>query len=230
MKAHLKTGAAGTLLGLALSFNVVAAESVDETAITTPDEAIAALKAGNDRFLSGEVLNQDFSAQIEATADGQAPFAGILSCLDSRVPPEILFDQGIGDVFVGRVAGNVEDTNMIGSFEFAGALVNVKTIVVMGHTSCGAVAGACAGAELGNLTALLDEIEPAVDLVKARNDAGEGEACSTVHVNAMAEENVVKTVADIRERSEVIRNLEAEGKLKVVGAMYDISTGKVTWL
>lgn len=230
MRVHVKTGAAGLLLGLAISFNAFAAESVDETKITTPDEAIAALKAGNERFLSGEVLNQDFAAQIAATADGQAPFAGILSCLDSRVPPEILFDQGIGDIFVGRVAGNIEDVNMIGSFEFAGALVNIKTIVVMGHTSCGAVAGACAGAELGNLTALLNEIEPAVELVNTRHEGEEGEACSTPHVNEMAEANVVQTVADIRERSEVIRNLEAEGKIKVVGAMYDISTGKVTWL
>lgn len=216
---------------LVLSANVFADDhsSVDETAVTTPDEAIQALKDGNLRFVSGDVLNQDFKAQIDATAGGQQPFAGILSCLDSRVPPEIVFDQGIGDVFVGRVAGNIEDTNMIGSFEFAGELVGVKLLVVMGHTSCGAVAGACAGAELGNLTALLDDIQPAVELVKADLDEG-AEMCATEHVNHMAEANVRKTIDDIRSASPVLVELEEEGKLKIVGAMYDISNGVVTWL
>lgn len=216
---------------LVLSANVFADDhsSVDETAVTTPDEAIQALKDGNLRFVSGDVLNQDFKAQIDATAGGQQPFAGILSCLDSRVPPEIVFDQGIGDVFVGRVAGNIEDTNMIGSFEFAGELVGVKLLVVMGHTSCGAVAGACAGAELGNLTALLDDIQPAVELVKADLEEG-AEMCAAQHVDHMAEANVRKTIDDIRSASPVLVELEEEGKLKIVGAMYDISNGVVTWL
>jgi carbonic anhydrase len=215
---------------LVLSANVFAHDhsSVDETAITTPDEAIKALQDGNLRFVSGNVLNQDFKAQIEATAGGQQPFAGILSCLDSRVPPEIVFDQGIGDVFVGRVAGNIEDVNMIGSFEFAGELVGVKLLVVMGHTSCGAVKGACAGAELGNLTALLDDIEPAVELVKTGIE--EGEMCAAEHIDHMAEANVRQTIEDIRAASPVLVNLEATGKLKIVGAMYDISNGVVTWL
>lgn len=221
--------AAALTSALVLSANVSAdVHSVDETAIKTPDQAIQALKEGNLRFVSGNVLNQDFKAQIEATAGGQQPFAGILSCLDSRVPPEIVFDQGIGDVFVGRVAGNIEDVNMIGSFEFAGELVGVKLLVVMGHTSCGAVAGACAGAELGNLTALLDDIEPAVELVKAGIE--EGEMCSAEHVDHMAEANVRRTISDIRAASPVLVNLEEAGKLKIVGAMYDISNGVVTWL
>ncbi|MEE4173703.1 MAG: carbonic anhydrase family protein [Xanthomonadales bacterium] len=216
---------------LVLSANVFADghSSVDETAITTPDEAIQALKDGNLRFVSGDVLNQDFKAQIEATSGGQQPFAGILSCLDSRVPPEIIFDQGIGDVFVGRVAGNIEDTNMIGSFEFAGELVGVKLLVVMGHTACGAVAGACAGAELGNLTALLAEIQPTVDLVNAQH-ASEGDMCAAEHVNHIAEANVRQTIDDIRTASPVLVNLEEQGKLKIVGAMYDVSNGVVTWL
>ncbi len=215
---------------LVLSASVFAHDhsSVDETAITTPDEAIQALKDGNLRFVSGDVLNQDFKAQIEATKGGQQPFAGILSCLDSRVPPEIVFDQGIGDVFVGRVAGNIEDVNMIGSFEFAGELVGVKLLVVMGHTSCGAVAGACAGAELGNLTALLDDIQPAVELVKTGIEGGE--MCSAEHVDHMAEANVRKTIEDIRTASPVLVNLEEAGRIKIVGAMYDIGSGVVTWL
>jgi carbonic anhydrase len=221
--------AAALTSALVLSANVSADDhSVDEAAIKTPDQAIQALKDGNLRFVSGNVLNQDFKAQIEATAGGQQPFAGILSCLDSRVPPEIVFDQGIGDVFVGRVAGNIEDVNMIGSFEFAGELVGVKLLVVMGHTSCSAVAGACAGAELGNLTALLGDIKPAVELVKAGIE--EGEMCSAEHVDHMAETNVRRTIDDIRAASPVLVSLEEAGKLKIVGAMYDISNGVVTWL
>ncbi len=228
MNKRFKSSAAALVLGLAISLNTNAGESVDEAVITTPDEAIMALKAGNERFLSGNTLDQDFAAQIEATAGGQAPFAGILSCLDSRVPPEILFDQGIGDIFVGRVAGNVEDTKMVGSFEFAGALVNIKLLVVMGHTSCGAVQGACAGAQLGNLTALLDRIQPAIDVVAA--EYPEGEICEAPLLDLVATQNVVQMIEDIRERSPVLVDLEAEGKIKIVGAMYDVSTGKVTWL
>lgn len=215
------------LAALVTSASAMAAE-VDESKITTPDEAIAALVEGNERFVSGEVLNQDFSKQIENTATGQSPYAAILGCLDSRVPPEIVFDQGIGDVFVGRVAGNVESTNMTGSFEFASALVGVKVLVVMGHTSCGAVAGACAGAELGNLTALLGEIQPAVDLVKAEHP-GEN-ACEAPLLDTIAVANVTQTIEDIRATSPVIVGLEEEGKLKVVGAMYDITTGEVTFM
>jgi len=138
-------------LALMLTSTATVAFEVDESKITTPDEALAALTAGNERFVSGKPLNQDFSRQIAKTSEDQQPYATILSCLDSRIPPEIIFDQGIGDVFVGRVAGNVESVNMVGSFEFATALKGVKLLVVMGHTSCGAVAGACQGAKLGKV-------------------------------------------------------------------------------
>lgn len=210
------------------STSAFASEQVDESKVTNPDEAIAALIAGNERFVSGKVLSQDFAEQIAATSAGQQPYAAVLSCLDSRVPPEIVFDQGIGDIFVGRVAGNVASVNMVGSFEFATALVGVKTLVVMGHTACGAVAGSCAGAELGNLTALLGEIKPAVDLVKAENPGKD--ACAAPLLDTIAIANVNDTIATIREMSPVIKGLEAEGKLKVVGAMYDITTGKVTFI
>jgi carbonic anhydrase len=215
------------LASLLISSTAMAFE-VDESKITTPDEAIAALKAGNERFVAGEMMNQDFGKQIEKTSGDQHPYAAILSCLDSRIPPEIVFDQGIGDVFVGRVAGNVEDINMIGSFEFAAALKGVKAIVIMGHTACGAVGGACQNAKLGNLTLLLDEIQPAVELVKLEHP--NENVCDAPLVDDISEANVVKTINDIRAKSTVISILESEGKVKLVGAMYDITTGKVRFL
>jgi carbonic anhydrase len=215
------------LASLFISSTVMAFE-VDESKISTPDEAIAALKAGNERFVTGEMMNQDFGKQIDKTSGDQHPYAAILSCLDSRIPTEIVFDQGIGDVFVGRVAGNVEDINMIGSFEFAAALKGVKAIVIMGHTACGAVGGACQNAKLGNLTLLLDEIQPAVELVK--HEHPNENVCDAPLVDDISEANVVKTINDIRAKSTVISTLESEGKVKLVGAMYDITTGKVRFL
>ncbi len=223
----LKWTRTAVLAGLLIS-SVGMAYEAEEGKITTPDEAIAALKAGNERFVTGNMINQDFARQIEQTSGGQHPYAAILSCLDSRIPTEIVFDQGIGDVFVGRVAGNVEDVNMVGSFEFAAALKGVKAIVVMGHTSCGAVDGACQNAKLGNLTLLLDEIQPAVELVKLQHP--NENVCDAPLVNDISEANVVKTINDIRAKSTVISTLESEGKVKLVGAMYDVSTGKVRFL
>ena len=212
----------------ALAPLVQASEEVDEQRITTPAEALDALKAGNQRFLAGKPLKQDFSAQIEKTASGQQPYAGVLSCLDSRIPPEIIFDQGIGDIFVGRVAGNIEDINMIGSFEFASALVGTKLLVVMGHTSCGAVKGACADAKLGNLTALLGDIRPSVDLIQEQHP--EADVCAEPLVDEIAVDNVKRTIADIRDQSPVLVELEEKGTLKIVGAMYDVTSGEVTFL
>ncbi len=143
-----------------LIMSSASAFEVDESKITSPQAALDALIAGNERFVSGDVINQDFAKQIAKTSTGQKPYATILSCLDSRIPPEIVFDQGIGDVFVGRVAGNIEDVHMLGSFEFATELSGTKLLVVMGHTSCGAVGGACANAKLGSLTHLLTDIQP----------------------------------------------------------------------
>lgn len=216
------------VLATTLGATSVNAFEVDESDIKSPEEAIAALQAGNERFVSGNVLDQDFARQIEQTSTDQHPYAAVLSCLDSRIPPEIIFDQGIGDIFVGRVAGNIEDTNMVGSFEFAAALKGVKAIVVMGHTSCGAVIGACQNAKLGNLTALLDQIQPAVESVRAQHT--QENVCASPHVDEISRENVVRTLDDIRASSTVLAELEKEGKLKLVGAMYDISTGRVSFL
>lgn len=217
-----------TLLTLALAASSSHGYEVDESEIASPQDALEALMAGNERFVSGKPLRQDFQRQIEKTADGQAPYATILSCLDSRVPPEIVFDQGIGDLFVGRVAGNVEDIHMLGSFEFAKVVKGTKLLVVMGHTSCGAVGGACENVKLGSLTHLLAEIRPAVELVQARHP--DEDVCAAAHVDEIAEENVVRTVRDIREKSQLIADLEREGELRVVGAMYDIATGEVRFL
>jgi len=223
----MKTLVSALLATTFVSFSAFAYE-VDEAKIDTPDDALAALMAGNERFVSGNPLKQDFARQIEKTSLDQAPYATILSCLDSRVPPEIVFDQGIGDLFVGRVAGNVEDIHMLGSFEFAKYIKGTKLLVVMGHTSCGAVGGACANAKLGSLTHLLAEIRPAVELVESRHPGKN--VCETPHVDEIAVENVLRTIRDIREKSQVIADLEDEGALKVVGAMYDITTGEVRFL
>lgn len=195
----------------------------------SPDQALALLKEGNARFVAGESLDRDLIEQQKATSTGQFPFAVVLSCLDSRSAPEVVFDQGIGDIFVGRVAGNVVDTNLLGSFEFATAAAGSKLIVVMGHTACGAVKGACDGVELGNLTALLNEIEPAMDAVSTPVGADRSSA-NTAFVNEVIETNVRMQVNELLRRSDVVRGLVDAGEVKVVGAVHDISTGEVKFL
>jgi len=191
----------------------------------TPDQAIDRLKAGNRRFVRGEHTQFDYIDQAEATAAGQFPHSIVLSCLDSRVPVEAVFDQGIGDIFVGRVAGNFENTDMLGSMEFGTKLAGSKLIVVLGHTSCGAVKGAIAGAEMGNLTATLANIRPAINAVGMS-----GSADDSRYVSRVVEANVRRTVQDIQSRSEVISQLVRDGDLKVVGAVYDLETGRVSWM
>lgn len=193
----------------------------------TPQEELAALKEGNQRFINSERAGHDFHYQINKTKDGQKPYAVILSCLDSRVPPEIVFDQGIGEVFVARVAGNIENNDILGSMEFGTAVTGAKLVVVMGHTKCGAVKGACQNVKLGHLTALLDKIQPAVAKVKKTNP--KFNADSYDDIDHVSEENVMMTVANIRKKSKIIRDLEAQNKIRLVGAMYDISSGKVTF-
>ena len=195
----------------------------------TPDQAIDILKAGNERFVSGESYDRDLIDQQKDTAGGQFPFAVVLSCLDSRSAPEVVFDQGVGDLFVGRVAGNVVDTNLLGSFEFATAAAGSKLIVVMGHTACGAVKGACDSVEVGNLTALLDEIEPAIDAVQTPAGTDRSSA-NTEFVNQVVHTNVRMQVNELLRRSDVIRGMVEAGEVKVVGAVHDLATGEVTFL
>lgn len=193
----------------------------------SPDEAIERLKAGNDRFLAGTSFNCDLLAQVHESAHGQAPFAAILGCIDSRVPPELVFDQRIGDVFCARIAGNFVDTDILGSLEFATKVTGARAIVVLGHSSCGAIKGAIDDVKLGNITAMLAHIRPAVDAVKTD---GERTSKNYKFVQAVAEENVYRAIAQLTERSEVLAGLVKEGQLRIVGAMHDLETGKVTFM
>ena len=196
-------------------------------AAISPDKALEMLKQGNERFVSGKSIERDYLAQVKQTSKGQFPFAAVVSCLDSRIPPAIVFDRGIGDLFVGRVAGNFVNDDMLGSLEFATKLAGAKLIVVMGHTECGAVKGACDAAQLGLLTATLANINPAVRAVQG--DYTPRTSQNAKFVQAVAEMNVQLTMQKLRDRSVVLREMIDKGEIGLVGAMYDVSTGKVTF-
>ena len=193
-----------------------------------PGDVVKILKAGNERFVRGQLTARDYLAQAKATSAGQYPMGVVLSCLDSRIPVELVFDRGIGDLFVARVAGNFENTDILGSMEFATKLAGAKLIVVLGHTNCGAVKGACDGAQLGHLTSTLANIAPAV----AASTAVEGQHNShnKAFVAAVAHANVRQTMLDIAAQSAVLRELIEAGQLAIVGGIYDLETGAVDWL
>ena len=193
----------------------------------TPHQALAELKAGNERFVSGHPLHRNFSADVKATASGQYPFAVVLSCLDSRQPIEIVLDQGIGDIFSARVAGNVLDNDILGSLEFACKVTGSKLIAVIGHSNCGAIKGAIDDVQLGNLTGLLNKIKPAMDAVPA--DVQPRTTKNEAFVNDVAESNVKLVMQQIRERSPVLSDMLDQGEISLVGGMYGLSTGKVTF-
>lgn len=203
--------------------------AADQKALT-PAQVIADLKAGNQRFVARRGTTYDYAAQVRQTADGQHPKAVVLSCIDSRVPPEIVFDQGIGDIFVARVAGNFENTDLLGSMEFATALAGAKAIVVLGHTHCGAIKGAADDAKLGNLTQMLVNIQPAVAAAKTKVAQGPYSSKNEAFIEEVVEENVRITVRDITERSPVLADRVAKGELVVVGGVYDLATGSIDWL
>ncbi len=209
-----------------ININNTITQTKETQSLIHPSVALDLLKAGNDRFVTNRPLNRNLNAQVTETTSGQYPFACILSCIDSRIPTEIVFDQGIGDVFNARVAGNFVNEDILGSMEFACKLAGSKIIVVMGHTSCGAVKGACDHAELGNLTQMLDKIQPAVSAVAT--EPGEVRSSKNLaFVNAVAHENVLQTIEAIRVKSEVLNNMEIAGEISIVGAMYSVETGKV---
>jgi carbonic anhydrase len=217
-----------TIIGLTGMAGLANGQMTQEAqAKATPDEILKDLMAGNAKFAAGNLTKIDMKAERDAVTKGQFPKAVILSCLDSRVPVEMVFDQGFGDLFVGRVAGNVENVDQLGSMEFATKLAGAKVIMVLGHSSCGAVKGACDGAKMGNLTELLAKITPAVDAVKGHEAEGRNSK-NAKFVSEVIEKNVEMTVADIRSKSKVLTDLEKEGKLKIVGGVYDLETGKVT--
>jgi carbonic anhydrase len=217
-----------------LSSGAVLAESAS-TALTqeaqaaiTPAKALEMLKEGNERFVSGNSIEWDYLAQVKQTSTGQFPFAAVVSCLDSRIPPAIVFNRGIGDLFVARVAGNFVNDHILGSLEFATKLAGAKLIVVVGHTECGAVKGACDAAQLGLLTTTLANINPAVKAVQG--DYTPRTSQNAEFVQAVTEVNVELTMQTLRHRSVVLREMIDNGDIGLVGAMYDVSTGKVTFV
>jgi len=212
----------------AIADNHAGVQTAESQAAITPQEAIALLEAGNERFVAGKMENRDLMAQVKATSTGQYPHSVVLGCVDSRVPPEVIFDQGIGDIFSPRVAGNFVDPELLGSMEFAAAVAGSKAIVVLGHSHCGAVKGACDNVKLGNLTSTLSYLREAVDAVPGFE--GERNSKNAEFVSAVSHENVEINVARVLSQSEVLSKLVEEGKLAVVGAMYDISTGKVAFM
>ena len=198
-------------------------------AAISPVNAINLLKEGNKRFQTNKEVERNLLAQVSETSTGQYPFATILHCVDSRVSAELVFDQGIGDIFSIRIAGNFVNEDILGSMEFTCKLAGTKVIVVLGHTACGAVKGACDDAKLGNLTTLLEKLKPAVEAVSEPADTNKRNSANIDFVNNVAEKNVYMTIDNIRERSAVLKDMEAQGEIKIIGAMYDIKDGSVTF-
>ena len=203
------------------------AQTKETQDLMTHEKALQELKNGNDRFVQKKQLSRDLMQQVGETSTGQFPFATVLSCIDSRVSSELIFDQGIGDIFSVRIAGNFVNEDILGSMEFASKLAGTKLILVLGHTACGAVKGACDHARLGNLTALINKIEPAVAAVKEPQEEGLRNSSNSDFVNEVAAQNVRMTVDNIRSQSEVLKTMEDEGAIQIVGGMYDIKTGQV---
>ena len=203
--------------------------TAEQQARITPDQAVQLLRDGNKRFVENTKINRNLMEQVNQTSDGQYPFATILSCIDSRVSAELIFDQGIGDIFSIRIAGNIVNKDILGSMEFASKVAGTKAIVVLGHTNCGAVKGACDGVELGNLTHLLDKITPAMDLIDDPKEKSLRNSKNIDFVDAVANANVDRTVEMIRKNSPILAEMEQAGAIKIVSGMYDIQTGVVTF-
>lgn len=196
-------------------------------AAMTPEQALEILLEGNQRFLDDRRLERDLGQQVRDTSGGQWPFAAVLGCIDSRVPAETVFDQGIGDLFNVRIAGNFVNEDILGSLEFACKVAGAKLVVVLGHTRCGAIQGACDSVELGHLTTMLQKLRPAVDSVAEPSDASQRTSKNADFVQAVATANVERTVAEVLERSAVLGEMAQAGDIRVVGALYDVETGKV---
>jgi len=192
----------------------------------TPEQAIKILQAGNQRFASGRSLKYDHKRHVRQTALGQFPFASVVACIDSRSAPEQVFDTGVGDIFTTRVAGATVNEDMVGSLEYAAKVAGSRAIIVLGHTNCGAIKGACDDVQMGNLTGLLAKLKPAVE---ASSTPGERNSKNNSFVKDVTEMNVKLTVEKIRNTSPILKEMEAAGQIKIVGAVYDTGTGKVLW-
>ena len=188
----------------------------------SPNRAVEMLKEGNQRFLDKNEQDRDLHLQVSQTSSGQFPYAVVLSCIDSRVPVELVLDQGVGDIFSARVAGNIINEDILGSIEYACGVAGSKAILVLGHSKCGAVTAACKDVELGNITALLSKVKPAIANIKQRD----GE----VEVEEVTKANVHQSIKEIREKSSILADLETEGKIKIVGAVYHVEDGRVSYL
>ena len=196
-------------------------------ASVTPAQALQLLQEGNARFVGGTSVHCDLLAQVKATATGQAPFAAVLGCMDSRVPPEMVFDQQLGDIFAVRLAGNFVNTDVLGSLEYATQVAGAKLIVVLGHSECGAVKGTVDQVQLGHLTASLANIQPSMG--KLKPVPGPQTSKNKALVQALADQNTRDAAAQLTRRSEVLKALADSGKLKIVAAMHDVATGKIAW-
>jgi carbonic anhydrase len=189
----------------------------------TPQLALNYLKEGNERFVKNLRVNRNLLEQVNETAAGQFPFAVILSCIDSRTSAELIFDQGLGDVFSARVAGNIVNEDILGSMEYSCKVAGSKLVVVIGHSKCGAVTAACQHVEMGNITGLLKKVNPAIEKVQPTVD----DITSPESVQKVADENVVVAINEIRNKSEILVEMEKNGEIKIVGGMYDIESGEV---
>jgi len=218
--------ATGLLAAPVLARNDCAVFTRETQAGVTPDAALKRLQEGNARFVAGETIHCDLRQQVRETAKGQAPFAAVVGCIDSRVPPELVFDQRIGDIFAARVAGNIVNDDILGSLEFATQLAGSSLIVVLGHTECGAIKGAVDDAKLGHLTGLLAQIRPSLAALKYE---GVPSSRDKGLVQRVAERNVQDTVARTA-RAPVLAARVQAGQLKVVGAMHDVATGAIRWM
>jgi carbonic anhydrase len=205
------------------------AHTKETQASMTPLKALEFLKEGNQRFQNNLKANRNLLEQVNDTSDGQFPFATILSCIDSRVSAELVFDQGLGDIFSVRIAGNFVNEDILGSMEFACKLAGTKLIVVLGHTSCGAIKGACDHAEMGNLTKLIEKINPAVNAVSEPKDESLRNSKNLEFVDSVSKKNVELTIQRIHKESPILTEMEKNGEILIVGAMYDINTGEVSF-
>jgi carbonic anhydrase len=202
-------------------------QSKETQSSLTPQGALQILKDGNQRFINNLKTNRNLLQQVNETSAGQFPFATILSCIDSRTSAELIFDQGLGDVFSIRIAGNILNEDILGSMEFATKVVGTKVILVLGHTKCGAIVGACNHVEMGNLTTLLNKIQPAIFNEKTTTENRDGS--NTTFVNNVTELNVHLTIERVRRESPIIAGMELEGQLKIVGGLYNVETGEVVF-
>jgi len=194
----------------------------------SPNEALQILKEGNQRFLQNKSINTDLPKQLKQTAEGQFPFASILGCIDSRTASEHIFNLGIGEIINIRIAGNIVNEDVLASLEYACIVLNTKLVIVLGHTRCGAIESACDQIEMGNITVMLDKIQPAI---KAETKTIDNRTSSNIpFINEVSLHNISNSIDLIRKDSKVIRDLETSGKIRILGAIYDLATGEVKFL